>query len=92
MKLKEQFINGMNKSFTQETGLIARHDNPEYMNWLESKFAYVAVEVLNLLNALELERDEDSCMGMTYITGHVPEDLYYSIIFALEKLYPDNTI
>ena len=23
--------------FEQETGLIARHDNPEYMDWLEAK-------------------------------------------------------
>jgi hypothetical protein len=51
----------------------------------------LAGDVLNLLNELTLEKDEDSCMGMTFITGRVSEDWFYDIMFALEKEVSNDT-
>jgi hypothetical protein len=50
----------------------------------------LAGEVLDLLNELILEKDEDSCMGMTFITGHVSEDWFYRVYFALKKAYNED--
>jgi hypothetical protein len=50
----------------------------------------LAGEVLDLLNELTLEKDEDSCMGMSFVTGHVSEDWFYHIMFALQKAYAED--
>jgi hypothetical protein len=50
----------------------------------------LAGEVLDLMNGLTLEKDEDSCMGMSFVTGRVSEDWFYHIMFALQKVYAED--
>jgi hypothetical protein len=50
----------------------------------------LAGDVLDLLNELHLEKDEDSCMGMSFVTGRVSEDWFYHIMFSLQKVYAED--
>jgi hypothetical protein len=47
-------------------------------------------EVLRFLREIELEPDEDSCMGMAFVTNRVSEDWYYSLMYKLEKAVTPN--
>jgi hypothetical protein len=50
----------------------------------------LAGEVLDLLKELTLEKDEDSCMGMSFVSGRVSGDWFYHIMFALQKVYSED--
>jgi len=39
---------------------------------------------LAFLKDIELELDEDSCMGMAFVTNRVCEDSYYMVINKIE--------
>jgi len=47
-------------------------------------------EALRFLREIELEPDEDSCMGMAFVTNRVGEDWYYSLMYKLEKAVTPN--
>ena len=40
---------------------------------------------LAFLEGMELEPDEDSCMGMAFVTSRVSEDAYYIVVNKIEK-------
>lgn len=52
----------------------------------------IVADIINLLEELKLERDEDSCMGMSFVEGRVSEDLFYHILFKLKKIQKSESI
>ena len=47
-------IKNIREEFEKETSLIARHDMPEYMDWLEEKIARLEADNAEMLHSLAL--------------------------------------
>lgn len=47
------------------------------------------VEVIHLLNVFDYETDEDSCMGMSFFTARLSEDMFFHMKYKLERALKD---
>ena len=47
------------------------------------------IEVIHLLNAFDYEEDEDTCMGMSFFTARLSEDMFFHLKYRLERALKD---
>jgi hypothetical protein len=47
------------------------------------------IEVIHLLDAFDYETDEDTCMGMSFFTARLSEDMFFALKWKLERALKD---